>query len=728
MKSKPEIATLISDFNTAVSYDAPRRSRIIRNSLATTGVEGSSYTPEEQAYLRREGMEASDYTFLSKYVKGITGTIIGNWYQPKFVAHSGAGISEDMIATVNAVYMADKDLHNYKSTAMQTIYNGVICFGAEEITIDRPLLSDPKTWGIRFKPLRPETIIFVQSDEAGRLSETAQAAYKYSYPTLLDLEKIYPDKKAEIKKMVNDLMPRDEVDRTSSVYDSVLDPYEDIRGKKYKVVEYYHMEHEKITQRVFIDTWEPLPEKTPGSPMADNLALHAWAAERGVVLTEDKIIEIEDVVPTLYVDVFIPELQIVLDSGKDERQIDRLPFFGWSYMENNGIPVGVVDLLWATAQDILKREKAKTKYIEKTPTAKPWVHPDIVGNDPGKLSRVINEWNDSSKPLVVDSEVTPGMVERLMGIERGVDIPQAVLHDESFKMSLMDSLSGLTPSMQGQTERSGESGIMFQKKMLESTAQQRLPMLTLAEHEKAKASAWLVLAQTVYGGTANYNREFSLPKDRGVLRINEFKGYDEEGNTVVEHDFSNLDRVDVSIGKAPESDYYRQATRAADLEALKSMRPSQTNSEIIAVLENNIILNMDFSDDEEKTKAEEAVARRAELERLQAIAQITKMETAITQGDVAGMMAEVDAALMPLTAEVKAKQTQASSKEADMKMQQMDQAAQQAANPQPQGPPGGGQPQKGPAGPPQGKPGAQQAPRKPQGNPGPPAQMMQPGQ
>jgi len=651
------ITDLITNFNDAKTAAAPLMSRIIRNTLATCGVEGSSYTPEQRAYLDREGMEPTDYNFLSKYVKGITGSIMGSWFQPKFSALDSATVSPDMITAINAVYSADKDLNSFKSVATQTVFDGANCIGVEEILIDRPSLANPRTWSIKFESLKPESIIFVASDKAGKISDTAQEAYKYSYPSMNDIEKIYPDKKEEIEQMINGLQGQDQFDRNYSVYNTILDSDEELRHKKYQVVEYYHMVNERIKKRVYVPTWEILPDGINGDKTADNLSLHIWALERGIELNEEDILIVEDIIPTLYVDVFIPDLQIILDSGKDERQIGRLPFYAWSYLENNGVPIGVVDLLWNTAQDLLKREKAKTKYIEKTPTAKPWVHPDIVGNDAGKLSKVLSEWNDSSKPLVVDSEVTPGLVERLMGIERGVDIPQAILHDENFKLNLMDQLSGLTPSMQGVTERSGESGIMFQRKVLESTNQQRVPLLSLSQHEKLKAEGWLKLAQTVYGGKVNINREIALPKDRGILKINEFVGYDDEGQELIEYDFSDLSRVDVVIGKSPETDFYRQATRSSDLDMLKIIRPTPTNSEIIASIENNLILSMDFANDEERKNVEVAVARRSELEKLNAQAQISKLQSAVIQGETAEMMAEVDQALTPLVAQNKAIKT-----------------------------------------------------------------------
>jgi len=687
-------------FKEVINNDSPRRTRIIRNTVATMGIEGSSYTQEQRAYMLREGISPQDFTFLAKYTKGLAGSIINTWYQPRFVALEGSNISPDMMAAVNSVYSSDKDLNSYKKTAMQTIYNGLVCIGIEEITVKREYISKPRTWTIGFEPLRPESIVFVTTDKAGRVSDNATEAYKYTYPTLQELEKIYPDKKNEIKILS---MQKESInnEKTSSVYDSSLDPYENIRNKKYQVVEYYHMENEKTTKNIYVPTWEEVPETLAEGPFADmvgELALQAWAAEKGIVLEKGDIVKIDEITPVLYVDVFVPDLDLILDTGKDERQIGRLPFFAWSYMENNEIPIGVVDVIWATAQDMLKRETAKTKYITQVPLAKPWVHPDIVGGDTTKLAKVIQEWNDPSKPIVVDSEVTPGIVERMMGIERGVEIPQAILRDESFKLALMDSLSGLTPSMQGSTERSGESGIMFQRKVLESTNQQRLPMLMLAEHEKQKASAWLKLSQKVYGGRVNVNREVALPEDRGILRINEFVGYDTEGKEIILNDFSDLSRVDVVIGKAPETDFYRQATRANDLEALKTIRPSQTNSEVIAALENNLVLQMDYANDKERAAIEAAVARRAELERLKAEAEINKLEASIKQTDNAIDMMDVDAAITPIRAKQRLEETKAKTRSAQAQAMQgaaqVQQLAQQMQQSQMIG--GGGAPAMGP--------------------------------
>ena len=119
--------------------------------------------------------------------------------------------------------------------------------------------------------------------------------------------------------------------------------------------------------------------------------------------------------------------------------------------------------------------------------------------------------------------------------------------------------------------------------------QQRYPQEALMQHEHDKASDWIKLVPVVYGGAANYNRKFRKAGTRDFIMMNEFLGYEDDGVTpIIRNDLSEIERVEVTIGKSNESDFAKQAAREYDLEMLKVIRLNETNSELIAVIENNL--------------------------------------------------------------------------------------------------------------------------------------------
>jgi hypothetical protein len=251
----------------------------------------------------------------------------------------------------------------------------------------------------------------------------------------------------------------------------------------------------------------------------------------------------------------------------------------------------------------------------------------------------------------------------------------------------MNELSGLTPAMQGITERTGESGTLFQRKVIEGGIQQRYPQQALMEHEHDKASDWILLVPVVYGGAANYNRKFRKAGTRDFIMANEFLGYGDDGTTpIIKNDLSNIERVEITIGKSNESDFAQQAARENDLEMLKVIRLSDSNSELIAVIENNLARNMPFTSDEEKREMEEAIERRTILEKQKAEAKIEEFDAKIAQANATEGQAVQAQALLPNDTQVKVEQMAVASKNSEMQMLQMDQAINQISAPaQPQG-------------------------------------------
>jgi hypothetical protein len=266
-----------------------------------------------------------------------------------------------------------------------------------------------------------------------------------------------------------------------------------------------------------------------------------------------------------------------------------------------------------------------------------------------------------------------------------VDIPHAIMQEESFKMNMMDSISGLTPAMQGYTERSGESSSHYTRKVIESSIQQKIPQEALIEHEKAKAEDWLRLVPKVYGGLANVGRKFrkSGTNDE-FITVNNLEGVDEGGNILMSNDLSIIDRADIVIGKAPESDFIKQSRRETDIQYLQTLPPSQFNAELRAFVEVDLALSMDFSSETQKKKVEEIGERYMELVKLQTQMQIANSQAQLTGAKVGTVANEIE---LSLSEENKAlKQMEKATTYSNMALQNM-QAESQMQQMQPQQPP-----------------------------------------
>jgi hypothetical protein len=683
-----EVGELNSIFRRMSDADQQNRDRGIRNTKATANIDGSMFSDRDANELVRDGGNVDGFNLFAKHLRGVAGSYLSNWFNPKFSSASDDnGLTPDTLKKIEEIFASDKDLNGYKRSSAQCIWDGLTYRGVEEIVVNRPRLSDPRTWNIGFKPIRAESIVFDPANNENRISRNSQRACKFSYYSQVKLEQMYPHKKLDIRKAFLNLENQD-YDNVGDIHTAVLDGDKASRNNRWQVVEYYHIENEFVNTRVHIDSWTPVPDfGVTRNSIEYKAALLAWGITNGVSTKDSDLVDVEDTIPTLYVEVWIPELSIILDSGKDERQLDgHLPFYAWSYAEIYGTSIGLVDTLWSCVQDFNAREKAKTKAIEKAPVDKTALDPRFFGDNAAKQRQAIAEFSDPSKPLIADPSIPMGSMSKLIHTIPAGSMNQNINTDIREKLSLMSELSGLTPAMQGITERTGESGTLFQRKVIEGSIQQRYPQEALMQHEHDKAADWIKLVPVVYGGAANYNRKFRKAGTRDFIMVNEFLGYEDDGITpIIKNDLSNIERVEITIGKSNESDFAKQAAREYDLEMLKVIKINETNSEIIAVIENNLARNMNFTSDEEKREMEEAIERRTILEKQKAESKIEEYDSRIAQANAAEGQAVQTQALLELDTKTKVGQMTVANVNSEMQTLQLNsQINQMTASAQPQ--------------------------------------------
>ena len=624
----PDISTLISDFLSASTADLPNRARRTRNTLAVAGIEGSSYNAQDIAQLIANGAHPDEYPFLQKYARGIAGVFLANGFDPKFAARSEKDLDAVMLSDLTELYMANKDMGSWKVSEVQCIFDGGIYRGVEEIYIERPDIGDPQSWYVSFRPVRSDSIIFDPAINDNRISRSSKRCWRFSYPRLEEIVMMYPGKEEEIKEYYRAKQhpsQSDVYDKEKSIHNAYYDAYESCRNNKYQVVEFYKIENRRMKRARYVPTAEdiPLNGEQYGTEKSFEI-IGEWLLSNGYSLNKEDIMSFSAIEQVLMITVFIPDLQLVLDQGPDERQLGgHLPFYAWSWLEIDGQSIGVVDSLWSSNRDFHKREQAKTKHFEQTPVAKGWYHANLFDGNQAEEQKFIQNWSDPSVPVKIPDDIPYGTEKHAFGMIPGGEIPNVFQRDQQDKIAQMDNLSGLTPSMQGSTERSGESARHYTSKVIEGNIQQRVPQEFLIEHKKDKVTDWLKLAPKVYGGLANVNRQFRSHKDsKRFITTNEFEGYDNSGKPKLKNDLSKLKRIDVVIGKAPESDIVKLSRRASDIEASQMIAPNAINGEALAILQGNIILNGEFRDESERKRAEEAVERMLELAQLQSEASI----------------------------------------------------------------------------------------------------------
>ncbi|MCG7853710.1 MAG: hypothetical protein MIO92_14420, partial [Methanosarcinaceae archaeon] len=413
-------------------------------------------------------------------------------------------------------------------------------------------------------------------------------------------------------------------------------------GGQYEVIEHYHIEVENAYVAYDRENSIRLPS-TPyefGSP-EDWFGKNAWAESMGYKLNPSSIKEIIIPTETLWITTFCPDLGIVFENRKDERQIYdfegkiKLPFHTWSYITKNGKCTSLVDLGKNMQNDINLREYHKTKMFTKTPIGgKTYIHPMAYGDDDRKFQDIVRDFTDSSIPVKLDADSPPNT--RLIWTEAGSQINPAIFADEQSKMSMMDRILRLPLAMQG-VGKSGTSGVLFGRQVIEGNMMQKVPSSTLEAYEHDKYESWSNLALKLYGGETqeeieyNYNRSFTNTDTKERVVANEFVGIDENGEDIVVNKISNLKNVQVIISQSKDNDYMKQAKREVDIAYLTAMPESQTNAGYRAIVTADLAKNIDGITPQQKDDINEIEALAITMAKKQLVFQNAQLDVQIMQ-------------------------------------------------------------------------------------------------
>jgi len=634
-----EAAVRLQEYESARTADEKDRKRGIRNVKAYASIDDDQWPADLASEVKNEGREIKTYNFLQMFVDGVAGNFMANWVDPKFVDREDD--DKNVMAALDGlqkIWYADKEHFDYKHSAFNCVINGNIYRGVEELRVIRSS-SEPRG-RLKFDSLRPDLITFDQNNISDQISRAAQRAFKTFYLTGAQALQFFPHMEGRMKDAFREYAKTDAT--MGKRYEATtVGEFEFDRlmfGSSFQFIEDFHIEYDKRNVAMHRRVGKRLPE-TPYEfgTFDDFMAKKVWADAQGWGLEPEDITVIRESVPTLYVTTICKQLGLIVENRRDERQlldeegICHLPFYVWALIMKNGKTTGLVDIGYDSQQDINRRELHKTKLFTQSPIGgKSWIHPMAYGDGAQAKRDAVDNLNDSSKPLVLSEDAPPGMA--LFGVAQGTNIPSSFFTEETTKLQFLDRMLRLPSAMQGMAGKSGESGVLFGRKVIEGNVLQRAPASTLEMHENHKAEDWVRMAIRLYGGrtpaqrASNFNRKFHQ-KGGDTTVVNRHVGNDEMGNPIVEADISSLKRVDVIISQARDSDYMKQAKREVLIGELQAMPPSDTNLLQRTIRETELSSSMDVTDETVKERIETAnelsyeLAIKTTMVRIQALDQ-----------------------------------------------------------------------------------------------------------
>lgn len=605
-----DLAWEYSQFKKADSVNRLDRIRANNNFMLYAPVDDwYTWSATSAEKLQKDGLPPNYYNFLQMYVEGNAGNFAMNKIDPEFVDRSDdSKNTQDTLYALKQSFYSDKEHFNYNAHHLSAIVNGCVALGIEEIKIIRTI-NEPRG-RIAFKSLPSVSVIFDPNNLTDNIAGGSQHAWKRFYLLPRDMVHYFEDMTDDVRRALRARAEKEQID-----YEDRIDyPIERMWGSQYEVIEHYHIETEY--KYIAFDSIHGvrLPE-TPfeyGS-QEDWFAKEYWAKSQGYYLDPSAIKEIKVPQEVLWITSYCPDLGIIFENRRDERQIiDRdgkakLPFYTWSYITKNGKWTSLIDLGKNLQNDINHREAHKSKMFTQTPIGgKTFVHPLAFGDNDEKMREFTENYTDPSKPAFYDSDAPPGM--RLVDNIQGTQLNPAIMMDENSKMTMMDRILRLPLAMQG-VSKSGASGVLFGRQVIEGNIMQKVPATTLEQYELDKYIGWLSLAPNLYSGKDqqeleyNYNRTFETGQEKIIL--NEFVGISEAGEDIVKNNLQDLKNVDVVVSKSKDNDYMKQAKREMDISYLQSLAPNDMNMGFRAIAEADLAKNMDGLTPEQSQEIDE---------------------------------------------------------------------------------------------------------------------------
>lgn len=621
-KDPNDTAQMLHRFQMAKDADWDNRRRGLRNMAAYMNDIVPNYL---KSVLNRQNIQEQNFNILMYIVRGHVGNVLMNWFDPKFTGREGEPV--DAIEALGKVYLAQKEYYDYKASAMVCYENGYVYRGVEQLVLDRPS-SNPRSWGLKFVSMRPDMVVLDQNVTGDRLSRDSEEAWIIHYLSPSKMIRRFGEPKNKVEREILRKLQRDSKENphfdtpTRDLHDNID---QQRYGTNYRMIEWMHIEHEKVVQQ-YLKNGTPIPSSGYEiGTIEDVMFKKSWAESYGFELSDDMILTMNDNVPCLYNTVFAPDIGVMLDDRKDFRQLGgHIPLYSWSFLQKNGMSLGIVDFEWDIQQDFNKRELAKTKIITKTPIAgKLWIRRDMYDSDT-EFNQAVKDYTDSSKPLVIPESAPP--VPEGFGFISGANFPPSILQDESFKLGLADRIGMLPPAVQGRSERSADSGIAIGRKVIEANTMMKQESTTIIQHENDKHEDWVKLAIKLFGHPVNMNRPFQSADGKDSITINEAIGIDPVGNTIMRNNIGSLKRVNVIISQTKENDFVSQVRMEKSVASLQAMPPSDTNILNRAAMEYTLVTSQDFSTDEDKERAMRLAELQLKIIEAQGMAQLKQAE------------------------------------------------------------------------------------------------------
>lgn len=467
----------------------PLRAREADNWGMYSGVDGAQWSPEQLQQLIEEKRPAHQINFTQQKVNDLLGNALQNETDTEFLP--GRDLPNDTTLDLNALFLADKNRGGWSKAERLLTRAGLVMRGSYEMYID--YRTDPQgSIGRRY--LNHDRIIFDPDWDTDNINDNKhiiQFAWMDPEEIKLVYNKSTPEIEAAIEFWRQAVATRDndwdDYLKFQTMYADVPE-FVDMLNQRFLVIQVSRLERVPTDRLFDLEKQEFLPDMSPENQTA---MMQLRGKHLRVMKGKTGICKVATVAPGL-------SMHLRLEDGNHPVQIGRYPIFTWSYMNVNGIPHGVVDVIKDPQKIYNKRESAFTHWQTTASNGTEFVEEDFFVNDT-VYNKYVNEKNiPGGTYKVKNGTISTGRSG--IGTRPRDQIPNDLHTSADRAFNMVPEISPVTPALSGGEGKSGESGVLNRQKRAQALITIEPMMRGLEELDEQWGEAYFLLAKNLYSG------------------------------------------------------------------------------------------------------------------------------------------------------------------------------------------------------------------------------------
>ena len=598
------------EFTSAFYANQKEADSIIEDWKMYFGLSGEQWDDEARKYKEARNLRAAQYNIIGPKVEIFAGMMLADEYDFRY--DPVQGVRNSGVEALETAYYCDKEVCHYDDNYNLFVRDGIIHVGLLEIDVTDKF-GDPRG-NIFFRRALPGSWIFdpywISDDDYDCMK-----AWKHLSMTLRELEATFgklPDSsKADQERNFVKRQGMHWTTQNIQQYNTPTPVFE----HSWHVIMAHYIEEVRKKRLVALNAagkWVAFPITD------DNQALEEFAKQYGVTdWASAQLVPYKDRI--CYCDVICPELfpYDMLDSGKPEIQIKRLPVFQFTCNRdiagrNKGLvcdlsdPQKDINYAKSKIQELFASATGGATIYDKTKLQGETERTDFEANrnDPTKAFGIEGSPEQFAKPLN-DVNINTELV-RMAG-------------QETFDAT--DRVSNVSTAMSAMTQSAGEPNSLFENKLKVN----KIGSLTKAQRIKkvreGMATGYFWQSQITYAGS---ERVFTSKDGKKRAVLNE-----DLGDGTMRNRVEDIPLCSVTITEAPGNLTRNMRTRAEISSVITSL-PKDGYREHIAILLDELFSTTGMSE-ERKAKLEEATALEIVKARAASIAEMTGSSATVAQ-------------------------------------------------------------------------------------------------